>query len=148
MDRRTELADREAEVWAEFEAALSAIPEDRWELEGIVPGWSVKDLVRHVAGWLEDCVTQLGRIRDGTFEEPDDSPPVVDARNEGFAQQARGMTTSQIRSGLLSAHEQVRARWAELPEIDDLAVERFVGETTEHYEEHLPDLRRLAGSGV
>ncbi len=148
MDRRTELADREAEVWAEFEAALRAIPEDRWELEGIVPGWSVKDLVRHVSGWMEDCVTQLGRMRDGTFEEPDDSPPVVDARNEGFAQQARGMTVSQVRSGLFSARELVRTQWAALPEIDDPAVEWFVGETIEHYEEHLPDLRRFAGSGV
>jgi uncharacterized protein (TIGR03083 family) len=145
MDRRAELADREVEVWAEFEAALAAIPEDRWELEGILPGWSVRDLVRHVAGWLEDCVRQLGRMREGTFEEPNDSPAVVDAKNAAFAEEARAMTTSQVRSGLVSARELVREWWAVLPMIDDPAIEWFVGETFEHYEEHLPELRRFAG---
>ena len=85
-------------------------------------------------------------MREGTFEEPDDSPPVVDAKNAAFAEEARAMTTSQVRSGLLSARELVRAQWAELPAIDDAAIEWFVGETFEHYEEHLPELRRFAGS--
>ena len=145
MDRRAELADRDVEVWAEFEAGLTRVPEDRWELEGILPGWSVKDLVRHVAGWLEDCVRQLGYMREGTFEEPDYPPSLVDAKNAAFAEEARAMTTSQVRSGLVSARELVRELWAELPVIDDAAIEWFVGETFEHYEEHLPELHRFAG---
>jgi hypothetical protein len=141
MDRRAELSGREAGVWTEFLAALEGIPADRWETEGVLPGWSVKALARHVAGWLEECAGLLEQMREGTFSSPDDSPPVVDSKNAGFARQADEMSIEEVRAGLVTARELALARWGELTVIDDAAVEWFAGETYEHYEEHLPDLR-------
>src|SRR5438093_8000535 len=140
MDRRTELAEQEAERWVEFEAALQAVPRERWDDAGAVPGWTLKAIVRHVAGWLEDLVTHLEEMRAGTFVDPNESDEVIDARNARFAEQAVSMDADELWNGLLAARAAALAGWAELGTIDDAAVEWFVGETTEHYEEHLGDL--------
>ncbi len=55
------------------------------------------------------------------------------------------MRADEVWDGLVAAREAVLARWAELAEIDAAAVEWFEGETTEHYEEHLPDVRAAVG---
>jgi hypothetical protein len=76
--------------------------------------------------------------------DPNESDEVIDARNARFAEQAVSMSTDQVWNDLLAARATALARWAEILTIDDAAVEWFVGETTEHYEEHLPDLSRFA----
>jgi hypothetical protein len=145
MDRRTELAEQEAERWVEFEAVLQTVPREGWDDPGAVPGWTLKAIVRHVAGWLEDLVGHLEEMRGGTFVDPGESDEAIDARNAHFAEQAVSMSTDEVWNGLLAARAAALARWAELVTIDEAAVEWFVGETTEHYEEHLPDLHRFAG---
>jgi hypothetical protein len=55
------------------------------------------------------------------------------------------MEVVQVRAALDAAREDVLRRWAELPEIDEVAIEWFAGETYEHYEEHLPDLQLASG---
>jgi uncharacterized damage-inducible protein DinB len=144
-DRRTELAAREAAAWARFEAALDRIPRDRWSDDGVLPGWTVKDLVWHVAGWLDRCGDELVGRREGTFVPQSETDEEVDARNAAFAAAAREMDTADVHTGLLLARERVQRGWESLPEIDDAAVESYAGETYEHYEEHVPDLERFAG---
>jgi hypothetical protein len=144
MDRQTDLSHQEAERWLEFEAAMEAVPRERWDDPGAVPGWTLKAIVRHVAGWLEDLVTHLEEMRDGTFVDPNESDEEINARNAGFAEQAVSMDADEVWNGLLAARAAALALWAELTTIDAAAVEWFVGETTEHYEEHLPDVRRVA----
>ncbi len=145
-DLRSEQTERESATWAEFEAALDRIPLERWTDEGVLPGWSIDALVWHVAGWMLECVGHLKAMRAGTFEEPDDSPPVVDDKNAAFAEAAGSMTSSAIRQGLLDARAELLRRWNDLPTIDDAAIEWFSGETYEHYEEHLPDLGAFAAA--
>ena len=144
MDRQTELSDQEAERWLQFEAALQAVPRERWDDAGAVPGWTLKAIVRHVAGWLEDLVMHLEEMRDGTFVDPNESDDQIDARNARFAEQSVPRDADEVWNGLLAARAAALALWAELTTIDAAAVEWFVGETTEHSEEHLPDLRRVA----
>ncbi|MGZ5291285.1 MAG: maleylpyruvate isomerase N-terminal domain-containing protein [Actinomycetota bacterium] len=144
-DDREEHAAREAEGWAAFLATLDRIPRERWEEPGVLPGWSVKDMLWHVAGWLEICVETLDAMRDGRFEEQDWSDERTNARNAELAEQARGMDDDAVWSGLLDARRRVLRRWAELPQIDERAIEDFSGETHDHYEEHLADLERFAG---
>lgn len=143
-DVREEHAVREADGWAAFRVALDAIPRERWEEPGVLPGWSVKDVLWHVAGWLDACVETLDAIRDGRYEEEDWSDEKTDARNAELAERARAMDVDEVWSGLQDARERVLRRWVELPELDDRAVEDFAGETHEHYQEHLPDLERFA----
>src|SRR6266508_273920 len=67
-DLRTEHAAREAESWARFAAALDRIPRDRWDGSEVLPGWTVKDLLWHMAWWLDKCARNLEHIRTGTGE--------------------------------------------------------------------------------
>lgn len=146
MDEREEHSQREAEIWAEFESALSRVPEDRMNDPGVLDGtWTIKEMLNHVTGWIRECNGHLEAIAAGTFVEPDESDEITDARNAAFAEEARSMGLAEVRAALDAAREEVRRRWDELPEIDDAAIEWFAGETYEHYEEHLPDLDLASG---
>src|SRR6266511_2228767 len=50
MDRE-ELLEREHASWSALEAAVGRVPSDRRAVDGVVPGWSVKDLLWHCAYW-------------------------------------------------------------------------------------------------
>lgn len=146
MSEREEHAQREAEIWAEFESLLSRVPEDRMNDPGVLGGtWTIKEMLHHVTGWIRECIGHLDAIAAGTFVEPDESDEITDARNAAFAEEARSMDLAEVRAALDTAREQVLRRWAELTEIDEDAIEWFAGETYEHYEEHLPDLELASG---
>jgi hypothetical protein len=146
-DLQQEQAALEARGWEEFAALVGAIPRERWMEVGVLPGWSVRDLVRHVAGWMERCVDQLEQMRQGTFVDFDEDDDEVDARNAAFVAEAAAMDVEEVWSGLLAARELVRSGWDRLPveTVDTVAVDWFAGETYRHYEEHLDELRRFAG---
>lgn len=145
-DLRTEHANREAEHWAEFETALARIPLERWEEPGVVPDWTVKELVWHVAGWIDECSQHLEKMRAGEPEVDEDDDEDTDVRNAAFAAQAREMTTDAVRAGLLASREMVCTRWGELPDVSDSAIEWFASETYQHYKEHLADLESFASA--
>jgi uncharacterized damage-inducible protein DinB len=142
---RTEYLEREAASWAAFEAALTRIPRERWAEEGVVPGWSVNDLLWHVAGWADRCAENLERMRDGESLPVEETDEQVEAMNEAFAAAAKGMDADAVWTGLVAARGLACRRFEELDEADPTAVEWFVGETYEHYEEHQADLERFAG---
>jgi hypothetical protein len=144
-DLRAEHAAREADAWEEFEAALERVPAERWSELDVIPGWTVKEMLWHVAGWLTECAEHLEKMAAGTFENYEEDDAATDARNAAFAEAARGMDVDTVRRGLFDARHLVLRRWEDLPEIDDVAVEWFAGETYEHYDEHLADLDLIAG---
>jgi len=139
-DLRTEHAKRESDVWTRFETAILAIPRDRWEIDGVLPDWTVKAMLWHVAGWLDECARHFDEMIAGTFEDPDEGDDDTDQRNAAFAEQANGMSIDEVWGGLVAARELVRRRWDQLPEATDRAVEEFASETYQHYREHLPEL--------
>jgi hypothetical protein len=145
-DLRTDHTNREADTWAEFETALARVPLERWEEPGVVPDWTVKELVWHVAGWIDECSEHLEKIRAGSAQIEEDDDEDTDVRNAAFASQAREMTTDAVRAGLLASRELVRTRWSELPDVTDSAIEWFASETYQHYKEHLADLESFAAS--
>ena len=51
MLSREELLQREEKAWAEFVAEVGRVPEHLRGNEGVVPGWSVNDLVFHPGKW-------------------------------------------------------------------------------------------------
>jgi hypothetical protein len=140
-DPRTEQAKREADSWASFEAALEAIPRERWEDDGVLPGWSVKELLWHMAGWLQKCARRLEEMRTG--REAERSGQTVDERNDELAAQARTMTVDAVYRGLIDARALVREEWKALPDVDERAISELADETYEHYDEHREDLERF-----
>ncbi|MEX2202561.1 MAG: maleylpyruvate isomerase N-terminal domain-containing protein [Actinomycetota bacterium] len=140
-DPRTEQAEMEAVSWVSFEAALEAIPRASWEDAGVLPGWSVKELVWHMAGWLQTCARRLEEMRTG--QEPERTGQTVDERNEELAAQARTMSVDAVHRGLIDARALVREEWEALPTIDERAISELADETYEHYDEHREDLERF-----
>jgi hypothetical protein len=145
-DARDQHERRETDGWTRFETAVLAIPRDRWEQEGVLEGWTIKQMLWHVAGWLDACAEHFDQMIAGTFEDRDDGEDDTDERNAAFAAEAGEMDVNAVWTGLLAARELVRRRWGELSEITPRAADEFAAETYEHYEEHLPDLERFATS--
>jgi hypothetical protein len=145
-DRRREYTAKEAEGWAILGAALEAIPRDRWTEEGVVPGWSVKHVLRHFSGWIDRCSRKLRE----TPEEAEAAEPLTDERmhemNAGFAAEADRMDVDAAWAGLVDSRERLLGVWSSVDEIDEAGFSRFAGETFEHYDEHLEELRRFAAA--
>ncbi len=144
MDLRAEEERREADGWAVFEGLLSRVPEDRLTAPGVLEGWSVKEMLNHVTGWLEVCIARLEAMRSGRFVDEDETDEEVNERNAYFAESARRLDATTVREHLETARARLLELWRSLPEIDEVAIEQFATETYEHYEEHVPDLELAA----
>jgi len=140
-DPRAEQAKLEADSWASFEAALETIPRESWEDAGVLPGWSVKEMLWHMAGWLQKCARRLEEMRTGG--EPVRTGQTVDERNDELAAQARTMTVDAVYRGLIGARALMIEEWQALPTVDEQAISELADETYEHYDEHRADLERF-----
>ena len=143
MATKEELLQHEDEAWSAFVDAFAAVPEDRRSDPGVVPGWSVHDMVWHCGYWVGYVVDILGKIARG--ESTDDSQD-WDAVNASVTEEGRTMSWDEI----IVASEQNRVRVREalqaLPTLTDAAIDEFRGETFEHYEEHTAEVRAFAAS--
>jgi DinB family protein len=143
MDR-DELLEREDKAWAGFEDAFAAVSEDRRDTPGVVPGWSVKDLVWHCAYWAGYVGDVLDRIARGEPEPPDQD---WEALNVAVNEDGHALSWDQIIVEAAKRRERARTALAALPELTDPAVEEFTGETFEHYEEHAAEIAAFAVIG-
>jgi hypothetical protein len=143
-DVRSEQAAREAAAWAVFERALGTVPRERWEETGVLEGWTAKEMLWHVAGWLDKCATRLEAMNGGAAGDAGPTTLTVDERNAVFADAARGMDSDAVWTGLIAARERVRRAWDRLAEIDEAAIQELADETYEHYDEHRVDLERFS----
>lgn len=138
---RAELTAREATAWEGFRAAVDAIPTERRESPILTEGWSVKDVLWHVAYWWEDLAPTYAALRAGVERSDDEDTDTANAR---VLDEGRGMSLADVEAGAVRSREGMLAAWADAPD-DPTADEAFVSETIEHYEEHLPWLRSVAG---
>lgn len=137
-----DLLQREDQAWSAFVDAFAAVPDDRRDDEGVVPGWSTKDLVWHCgywAGWVGDALEKIGRGE--TLEDQN-----WDAMNDAVIVEGRGMAWDEVIVQSEHNRERARAALRALPSITDAALEEFTGETFEHYEEHAAEIRAFTGS--
>ena len=138
-----ELLQREDEAWTAFVDAFSAVPEDRRDERGVVPGWSVHDMVWHCGYWAGFVVDVLGKIGRG---EPIDDDQDWDGINERVVEEGRTMTWDQLIVASERNRERAREALRALPTLGDEAITEFGGETYEHYEEHTAEVRAFAGT--
>lgn len=143
MTTREELLLQEDESWMEFVDAFDAISEDSRDVQGVVPGWSTKDLVWHCGYWAGFVANVLEKIARGESVEDDQD---WDALNALVIEEGRGMSWDEI----IVRSEQNRGRAREallaLSELTDEAITEFTGETFEHYNEHAAEIRAFTGA--
>lgn len=68
----TEIADRYRKVAAGFTARVDAVPDDAWDNAAPCEGWTARDVVGHLCGWVP------GMIFDGAGLDAPEIPSVDD----------------------------------------------------------------------
>jgi hypothetical protein len=143
MDR-DELLQRETDGWAGLEAAYTRVPAERRGEEGVVPRWSVKDLVWHCAKWAEYTGGNLEAMAAGTYAEEHHDDAYWDAMNADIAAQSKVRTWDEVIGAAAEMRERARAALMALSSVTDEAAEDFSDETFEHYEEHAAEIAAFA----
>jgi hypothetical protein len=136
MDR-DELLKREDEAWSGLVDAFAGISDERREEPGVVPGWSVKDLVWHCGYWARYVGDVLHRMDAGT-PEPEDVD--WDALNASVAEESKLMTWDEVITGAEEGRMHARSALQAMSELTDKAAEEFSDETFDHYDEHRAEI--------
>lgn len=110
------------------------------ERTGPDDGWSVKDILGHIAYWEEDCL----RIMQGGAPVPDEE---VDRINAEYVAARRDRPTAQIRADLERTHQRLAD---ELHNVTPLQLAEGTAPggwlaiaTWEHYDEHRDQIAAL-----
>jgi hypothetical protein len=142
------------EAWDRFRALVTALPPAHWE-NSLGDGWTVKEMLAHVAFWEEAVLAYLPILRGqpapavadwygGEGLNPDGEWPHFDVHNAREAAWARGKPPEEVLVRLDAAHRRTRALLAGLSGADlniqqiwNLATEN----TVKHYLDHIADLQ-------
>jgi len=140
MDLRRRLCEEEDVAWAKLCELLDRLSPEELEDPTLAPeGWSPKDLMFHVGGWLADCGRQLERMRAGTFVDPQDDTEAVNAE---WFELSKTLDLDTVRAEFVSARTRMLHEFGELPEVSAVAQEWFEESGAIHYHKHIEDLER------
>ncbi|MDP2675766.1 MAG: maleylpyruvate isomerase N-terminal domain-containing protein [Dehalococcoidia bacterium] len=145
-------ADIEHELlhaWEALGSAVDSFSEEEMKQAGVIEGWSVKDLLGHIAFWADKAAADLQAVagdRDEDVETPG-SEQAVDEWNERERRARAGRPLADIREEWLESFQKAMDALASFPAERFLekvkgrtVLERFAGDTYEHYREHFGDL--------
>lgn len=143
MGRREDLLRREAEAWARIDELAGGLTPEELERPGYTPdGWSVKDLMSHVAAWSEYTADVLGEMATGTWDGRDAfaEPGSVDRLNREWFERFRDSDLQDVRSAWRDSRARLLGSLGALVQVTPDAAEWFEETGPAHYAEHLPDL--------
>ena len=146
MLSREELLEREGKAWSEFVAEVGRVPEPLRSNEGVVPGWSVNDLVFHNGKWAGVAAEKLGAILTSGSAGGDDPDEVWRGKNDRWAEESKSLKYEQAMKAALEDRERARDALLALPDVTDEAASWFQEETFDHYQEHTEEVSRFADS--
>jgi hypothetical protein len=136
----------EEEAWAHLHATFEKVPADRFEEATLTPeGWSPKDAMFHLAGWLADCARVLEQVREGTFDRVAEDARVIVDINQTWFELSRTMEAPTVRAEFEGSRLKARECFATLPEVTADAREWFEESAPIHYREHGKDLEAWLG---
>jgi hypothetical protein len=143
---KSDLLAKIEHVYVASRAVLDALPSERWD-ETLPAGWTLKEMVGHLAYWEDTVPTFVESIRAGAARESSGS---VDEQNARVAAAVRSLARDDVLEQLESAHRRVVDLVRSLNE-DELAdgriLEKLAGDTYEHYPEHFADLGAAIKTG-
>jgi hypothetical protein len=142
MGRREDLLRAEDEAWRRVEHAVEGLGDEQLERPGLgVDGWSIKDLLWHLARWQEETARIL---TEGTWDVDRGStePEWVDRLNAEALAAGRRIALDGVRSGGRERRARMRSAFAALEEPPTAAWEWFEESGALHYAEHADDLVR------
>lgn len=136
------LLSEEDAAWRALCELFARVSDDRFEEPTLTPdGWSPKDAMFHVAGWMADCGLQLERMRAGSFEEEEETRESIERQNRAWFEVSRAMAPADVRAEFAAARQRMVSAFGTLAEITPGAVEWFEESGALHYAKHERDLR-------
>ena len=152
--------DEEREEFRPFEALLELTDEQlEKQVEG-AHGWSGRDLMAHLGVWIEWWLTIAQELAVGTQSATFDRIVEVgktwdtlgDDLNAKYQADWAALPIAEVRRRFSTMPGELRGYLTVVPETrwlkDSSHLKSLLGNTTEHYEEHEPDLRAvLAAAG-
>jgi Mycothiol maleylpyruvate isomerase N-terminal domain len=143
MDRE-ELLQQEDTAWSAFIDAFASMSDDRREVEGVVPGWSVKDLVWHCGYWADWVGDYLERDTAGQQPPPEQD---WDKLNQMVFEDGRGLSWDEVIIAAERGRDRARSALLAVGEVTDRAASEFRDETVVHYDEHAAEIRSFGAAG-
>lgn len=140
-----DIDQRRAELigWHETHTLVDSLVTEELEKPGYYPeGWTVRDLIAHLGAWLAEGGIQLEQIRAGTYREGELD---VKAANQRFSKLTEGIPFDIVYVQAWASRWRMLGVWRDLNEITDSAVGWLRKVGAQHYEEHLPRLRKWVG---
>ena len=137
------------EVWQALASAVDSFSDVEQEQPGVVEGWSVKDLLGHIAFWSQRAAESLQLIAAGRSDEirfPADVA-AVDEWNERERRLRQDRPLPDVREEWLESYQQAMQALADFPA--EKAEQKTKGQTVlrwfaidtyEHFREHLAHL--------
>jgi Mycothiol maleylpyruvate isomerase N-terminal domain len=140
IDRTRLLADEDA-AWSALTTVFELVPEARFEEPSLTPeGWSPKDAMFHIAGWMEDCAVQLARIGAGSFDPAEETRDAIELQNERWFRESRATSATEVRERFPRVRRRMLDELAGLAEVTPDAAEWFEESGALHYAKHVGDL--------
>lgn len=109
----------------------------------LLNGWSVKDMLAHIAAWEWRCASLLNESHQSDL--PLKAKPDVHALNRESYQERQEWSWEEVETDFRQAHQTLLEAIRSLPSdrLNDKIVQQSIAEETwEHYEEHLPELEQ------
>ena len=152
--------DEEREAWRPFEALLELTDEQLEQPVEGAHGWSGRDLMAHLGAWLQCWRTIATELAVGpqspAFEWMKqvgaDWEAQGDAVNARFQAEWAALPLAEVRQRFATLPGELRGYLTVVPETrwlkDSAHLKSLLGNTTEHYDDHLADLQAvLAAAG-
>jgi len=152
--------DEERDAWRPFEALLDLTDEQLSEPVEAAHGWSGRDLMGHVLGWVavwtkiaeELAVNPASQAYQRQVEQNREWDAQGDAINARMQEEWAALPMAELRRRFASMPGELRGYLTVVPESrwlkDSGRLDSLLECTTEHYEEHLADLAAiLAAAG-
>ena len=134
----------------ELSALVEGLSEPEMLERGVVEGWSVKDLLGHIAFWTQKAAGDLKLVAEGRQDEMQRVSGLEEMEqwNARESQRRQDVPLAEITKEWRDSHEATRAVLASIPaEKLDLVVKgrrtdiRFASDTFLHYREHAEQIR-------
>lgn len=145
MGRREDLLRREAEAWGRIDGVVESLSAAELVRPGYtVEGWSVKDMMAHVAAWSNVAAGVLREISAGTWSghHVSDEPGGTDRLNAEWFERHRELDVDTVGSEWHASRTRMLEAFGALDEITPDADEWFEESGPSHYAEHMPDLEQ------
>jgi hypothetical protein len=152
---KTSILNEFSTSYMALEAILTSLDKTQYFTEGVIPGWSIKDILAHIASWHHRLLRWLDaavRNEEPTISGPDNVEE-MDALNAQFYQENKTLPLDEVLADFRTSYRHILDIVQAMPEEDLMRPHRFAwtkgeplwkaiaGDTYEHYQEHIAQIQ-------